>query len=357
MRGTTQVAVPANGKVAGYQSWDRSHQRPFKRTIRFKPTWVPQKTVADAPRFRVKTIIESEQDRIAAVKAAMLLPKDFLINKLAEHPINVLTLSAADRKLLLEGPKISIIADGNVIIRKGVAIRALMASCQKVHNLLHVKPRVTQFRVFGNVNVKCIKTLLDIFTTPALLDLQHPNFITDSFDQNVLIYQASLTLGIHYTHTAPFLNSLRDTISSRLLTTSELDTIVRRIPSPTNPLFKHLANDLCHRHFKKQIPDAAKFEQWLGCKGKAGLKKVMMEIDTKHPRHRQAVARQAVAKRQCEWKSAKVLETLGEDVDGVAAEKSSEGDMVEIKGGEVVEGEVRVTPTMRGRWGKLGVSV
>jgi hypothetical protein len=344
MVGTTPVAVSADGTSAGYQIWDKSHQRPFKRAIRSKPTWVPQKTVADATRFRVKTILESEQDRIAAVNAAMHLPKDFPIKKLAEHPIDILTLSTNDRKLLFEGPKISVIADGNVIIRKGVPVRALMASCQRVHDLLHVKPRVTQFRVFGNVDVKCIETLLDAFATDKLLDLKHTNLITDSFEQNVLMYQATLALGINYTYTAPLLNSLRDTISSRLLTTSELNTLVHRIPSPTNPLFRDLVNNLCNRRSKKQIPDLAKFEQWLSCKGKEGLKKVMVEIDTKHPAHREAVARQAVLKRQCDWKKAKVLETWGEEVDAVAA------------GETVVEEEAMpVTPTVLRPWGKIGV--
>jgi hypothetical protein len=104
------------------------------------------------------------------------------------------------------------------------------------------------------------------------------------------MYQASLALGIHYGHILPLLNALCSTISSRLLTTSELDNLTHRISSATNPLFKHLANDLCHRRFK-EIPDIAKFEQWLSRKGKEGLKKAMMEIDQMHKTRRQALSK------------------------------------------------------------------
>jgi hypothetical protein len=105
------------------------------------------------------------------------------------------------------------------------------------------------------------------------------------------MYQASLALGIHYGHILPLLNALCSTISSRLLTTSELDNLTHRISSATNPLFKHLANDLCHRRFKKEIPDIAKFEQWLSRKGKEGLKKAMMEIDQMHKTRREALSK------------------------------------------------------------------
>jgi hypothetical protein len=345
-------------QVAGYPSWDKSYQRPFKRAIRTRPTWVPQKTIEGAPRHSVKSVIQSEQDRIAAVRAATKLTKGIAVKKLAEHPINVLALSIDDRKLLLEGPKTSIIADGNVIIRKGVPTRALMASCQKVHDTLHVKPRLTQFRVYGKLDLKCIETLLDIFTISTLLDLNDANLTTDSFDKNVLMYQAILALGIHYDHTLPLLNSLRSTISSRLLTTSELDSLTHRISSSTHPLFKHLANDLCHRRFKRQIPDVSKFEQWLSRKGKEGLKKSMIEVDQKHRMHRQAVGR-----RQCDWRGDRVLARWGEDVDGVYAveekpvEEESEGEDAQEEA-ESQSPEITTTPAVKGgRWGKLGGSL
>jgi hypothetical protein len=270
----------------------------------------------------------------------MKLPKYFPVKKLAEHTI--------------EGPKISIIADGNVIIRRGVPIRALMASCQKVHDLLHVKPRVTQFRV---IDLTCIETLLDIFTTPKLLELNDANRTTDPFDKNVLMYQASIALCIHYAHTLPLLNALRSTVSSRLLTTYELDSLTDRISSTTNSLFKYLANDLYHRRFKTQIPDIAKFEQWLSCKGKEGLKKAMMDIDHKHK-----MQRQAVSKRQCDWRGDKMLERWGEDADGVC---EVEGKSVENEeAGKEAEDVKSQSPELtvmlavkRGRWGKLGVSL
>jgi hypothetical protein len=49
-------------QAAGYESWDKPYQPPFKMAIRTKPTWVPQKTqkTESAIRHRVKTLIESE---------------------------------------------------------------------------------------------------------------------------------------------------------------------------------------------------------------------------------------------------------------------------------------------------------
>jgi hypothetical protein len=115
-----------------------------------------------------------------------------------------------------------------------VPIRARMASCQKVHNLLHVKPHITQFRLYGKVNQESIEFLLDTFATPKLLETKSINIVTNDFTSDVLTYQASLALGIHCTHTLPLLNSLCGSISSRLLTTSELDALVHRISSHTN---------------------------------------------------------------------------------------------------------------------------
>ena len=94
--------------------------------------------------------------------------------------------------------------------------------------------------------------------------------------------------------------------------------LVRRFP-PTNPLIKYTAKDLCHRRFKKQIPNIAEFEIWLNGRGKEGLKKAMAACDEVHK-----MTRQAITRRKCDWKKDAVLRLWGEDVDGVCVEEEVE---------------------------------
>jgi hypothetical protein len=83
------------------------------------------------------------------------------------------------------------------------------------------------------------------------------------------------------------LNAIRAEVSARLLTVEEMNTIINRIPA-FDPLMKHLANDLCHRRFKNEIPDIVAFEKWHGYDSKKKLQKIMMEIDQEHKRRREA---------------------------------------------------------------------
>jgi hypothetical protein len=205
----------------------------------------------------------------------------------AEYPLNVLTLPMDDRAHLLLGPKINIIGDDNVIIRSNVPIHAFIASSTKLYDLLQIKPKVTQFRVHGKVDQKSLERLLDIFTTKPGLKANEANLVGKDFVKDVLLYQACLSLGIYYAHVKPLLNAIRAEVSARLLTVEEMNTIVNRIPA-SDPLMKHLANDLCHRRFKKEIPDIVAFEKWLGYDSKKKLQKIMMEIDQEHKRRREA---------------------------------------------------------------------
>ena len=208
------------------------------------------------------------------------------VDGVIEHPINIFTLSEAGRKHLLVGRRISIVADGKEVIRKGVPMRALRASCTKVNDLLTVKPSITQYRVYGKVDKRSIETLLDMFTTTNCLTATEAKLATDSFVKNVLLYQACLSLGVIYHHIKPLLNVIRAEITARMLTTEKMNTIVKRV-SPSDPLFKHLVNDLCHRRFKKHIPDVPAFEKWLG--NKKALQKMMVEIDQAHKKKREAI--------------------------------------------------------------------
>jgi hypothetical protein len=267
-------------------------------------------------------VIDQEKKRIAAVIVAINLSRVPPLGQIAEHSIDVLTLDTIYRKTLLDGPTIDLIANG-VVIRKNVALRALIASCQRVNDVIQIKPTATKFRMHGHVDRQSVEGLLDIFTTSKLLEFDRINLRSDDLCKDILTYQACLALGIHYTHTIPLLNALRAVVSSRLLKTDELDVLATRLPA-SNPLIKHVANDLCHRRFKKQIPDIGEFERWLDGKSKEGLKKAMMEYDREHKNTRQATTR-----RKCDWKNHDVLCLWGEDVDGVYIEKENQEEVTE----------------------------
>lgn len=204
-------------------------------------------------------------------------------------PANILTLPKEARTALLSGPKLNIIIDGNVLIRKKVPKCALLASSTKLYDLLQVRPNgVTQFRVSRKVEKGCVEHLLDLFTTEKILDVSAVKLSSgDDYIADVKMYQACLALGIHYTHTLPLLNALRAKITNHLLTFEEMNSIVERVRE-TDPLFKHLANSLCHRRFKKEIADIEAFEKWLDKPSKKTLQKAMVEIDQEHKKRREA---------------------------------------------------------------------
>ncbi|KAI0579439.1 carbonyl reductase family member 4-like [Pyrenophora tritici-repentis] len=87
----------------------------------------------------------------------------------------------------------------------------------------------------------------------------------------------------------------------------EMNAVATRIPN-SNPLLKHLANDLCHKRFKKEIPDIVDFEYWLSRNGKEGLKKQMIAIDQEHKKWREAAIL-----RKADWRKDTVLAEWGPD--------------------------------------------
>jgi hypothetical protein len=271
------------------------------------PTWSPVKACA-TPNFRIETIIDQEQKRISTVIEAIGISEHPSLRRIAEHSINVLTLATKDRKTLLEGPAVDVIADG-IVIRKSVALRALLVSCQKANDVIQIRPGVTQFRINGHVNGESIKDLLDTFTTPKLFDVNRVSLASDNFMKDVLTYQACLALGIHYAHTIPLLNALSAVVSSRPLSTNELDILANRF-ALTNPLIKDVAHDLCHRRFKQQICNIEEFESWLNEDSKEGLRTAVVVCFKEHERRRQAITR-----RKCDWKKGTMLRLRDEDVD------------------------------------------
>jgi hypothetical protein len=108
---------------------------------------------------------------------------------------------------------------------------------------------------------------------------------SNNFMSDVLMYQACLALGIHYSHTIPLRYSLRAEITSRMLIFEEMNAVVERTPA-TDPLFKHLAHNLCHRRLDNDIGDLASFQDWLDCKSRAALRNLMAEIDEEHRKRR-----------------------------------------------------------------------
>jgi hypothetical protein len=249
------------------------------------PAQVDPFTVSSLTVLRSLRRTSDAEARTDAARAALFsgaLPSQLI----AERPLDVLTLPVEVRAHLLSGPSISVIADGNIVIRSNVPIRALMASSTKLYDLLHVKPKVSQIRVHGKIDHESIERLLDIFTTEAVLETNVIKLVGKNFVKDVLLYQACLSLGIHHVHVKPLLKTLRAEVSTHPLSVEEMNTIVNRIPA-TDPLFKHLANDLCHRRFRKEIPDIVAFEEWLRYDSKMMLQKTMMEIDKEHKQRRQ----------------------------------------------------------------------
>lgn len=225
--------------------------------------------------------------RVCAVRKS-LFPDDLPIkvNKVAEQPLDIMTLTCYDRTHILSGPQINVIGDANVIIRKEVPIRALMASSSKLHDLVQIKPHIVQFRVYGKVDHKSVQRLLDLFTTEKSLEATELKLPSKNFVENILLYQACLSLGVYYVHVKPLLDGLRADISARSLSFEEMNTIINRVPA-SDPLIEHLANDLCHRRIKKQIHNIVAFEKWLGHDSKKKLQSEMVEIDQAHKKRRE----------------------------------------------------------------------
>lgn len=164
------------------------------------PIWTPPTVV------RRK---EAEMARIAAVRKE-LLPEDFPIMLLAEHPLDVFTLKGPDRALLLTGPKISVVADGSIVIRKDVPIHALMASSTKFYDLLLTKAKATQFRVYDTIDHKSIESLLDTFTTKAGSKHRQIKLGSNDLIKDILTYQACVALGnLLHSHQTATKNPLR----------------------------------------------------------------------------------------------------------------------------------------------------
>ena len=284
----------------------KATKRPM-RTTAPPATRIPEKIPGSAA-TRIK-LTDCRQGRVTAVQKALLITKDSPLTRIAEHPINVMTLNTEDRKLLLAGPRMNIKTKGGIMIRPNVPLRALLASCQDVHDVIQTRPNATEMHVASIVDFRAIKTVLNTFTTTALLPTREINLVNDGFATNILTYQACLALGIHYIYTNPLLHALRATITSRSLSRDELDAVIVCIPN-SNPLVKHLANDLCHKRFKKEILDIGAFEMWLSGRGKEGLKRRMLGIDQAHRKRREAIIL-----RKCGWRNDNVLAAWGQDKD------------------------------------------
>lgn len=243
------------------------------------PLWT-HRELSGTPLVRVGRLFREHESRATAV-CTVLFPTEIHNKELSERPIDILALKNAERALFVEGPKISVIGDGNAVIREGVPLRALMASAAKVHDLFQIKPLTRHFRVYGGVNRESIEALLDIFTTEESVERKNINLTTNSFAKNLLMYQACLSLGILYYHTEPLRKALCAEITAGTPTVHELNTIANLIPS-TDLLFKHHSNVMYHQGLRKEILDIAVFLEWLS--NKRVLLNAMVETDQQHMR-------------------------------------------------------------------------
>jgi hypothetical protein len=232
-----------------------------------------------------------KEARAENVRVALALPLDAPENKkVTNQLLEISKLNIEKHAHILLGPKVNVVADNNLVIRKDVPLRALAASCKDVRDLLEIKRNVTQFRVNrkrmpSQVDHKSVKRLLDLLTTRNITEATGFKLESDDLISNLLMYQACIALGVYDDYAVPLLRKLKSQVSTRLLTIEERNTIINRVRA-SNPLIEVLAHNLCHNRIKKKIDDIKDFEQWLAHKNRKDLREQMVMIDQGHNQRR-----------------------------------------------------------------------
>jgi hypothetical protein len=213
---------------------------------------------------------------------------DCIVPGLHSGTVDITSLSLAQRLALLEGPTISLFV-GNVLIRKNVPKRALMAVSAKVNDFIRKDPSRGIFHFpDSTVDISAVREVLDALTTFHGIggyEVSGVQLAGRPFIEGVYIYQAGRFLGAgeHVKHIA---KRLCVSISEKIIAYCELDTILKCVPA-SDGLFKHVANDLAHRRYKKTIPEIKEFETFL--ETRQALKKAMEKIDAEHQVRREAL--------------------------------------------------------------------
>jgi hypothetical protein len=209
--------------------------------------------------------MSGEEARAQNVRVALALPLDDPQNrKLTKQLLDITELNAEDRAHLLLGPKVDVVSDNNMVIRKDVPLRALAASCKDVRDLIEIKRNITQFRVnrkrmYSQVDHKSVERLLDLLTAQNDTEATETKLESDDLISNLLMYQSCITLSVYGDHVVPLLRKLECQVSARLLSVEERKTIINRVRA-SDPLIEVLAHNLYHNRIKKKIVDIKSLE-------------------------------------------------------------------------------------------------
>ena len=207
-------------------------------------------------------------------------------------------MDRGDRLLLLEGPKVCISVGMKVVIPE-VTLRALSAVSKTAHKHFTKRPNYYELNLpFGSVDKKALEHVIhwlkDVCSTANTYVIPHGR----TFTQNVLIYKVCRVLGIN-SNIGHILNAIRDEITTRLLEYKEIHAIVTNL-TPSDPVFIHLAHNLTHKRYLKEIPDSECFQAYLS--EHPELEKLMAEIHAKNTaRYRRLKAKEAADAREEEW--------------------------------------------------------
>lgn len=214
----------------------------------------------------------------------------------------------------------------DAIIHQYVPTYLLMDISSKAREVLESKPWVGQYKIYGKYNPAAMSSMLDAMTHHLPIPISATNLV-----ENLLIYEASLRLGIARTHTSlkPLLTSIYTQISSTPIDNEILAFVTYHLGSK-EPVFMHMANVLCHQRFMKSVPNVQPFEKMVA--KKPALQKAMVQIDRAHKARREAFKANKRARSNNE--ASEGDEKSDDDGDKVVGAQTVEG-MLEAAASEV----------------------
>lgn len=251
----------------------------------------------------VNTVLSpADADRANAMND--FVSKTAPVHSILSSTVDITTLTAAERKGLLEGPKIDIYI-GNKMVFRSAAVRAFMAWSPKANTYFRANP--TSQKIVFREGAADPQALVDVLkatityygmggVTPATVRMG------TTTTQMVKLCQAGILLGMK-DRVEHVYKRLKHVIATTLPSYEDLDAMLETIPV-SDGLFKLLATSLANRRFQKRIPDPKDFETYL--QRQVALKNAMDAIDATHQAERKAareaqVAQIAQAKEEGEW--------------------------------------------------------
>ncbi|KAK3209501.1 hypothetical protein GRF29_69g2029579 [Pseudopithomyces chartarum] len=255
----------------------------------------------------VNTVL-SRADTNRASAMNDLVSKTAPVRGILSSTVDITTLTAAERKGLLEGPKIDIYIGNKMVFRSG-AVRAFMAWSPKANTYFRANP-TSQKIVFreGAADPQAVVDVLKATITYYGMGGATPATVRmgTTTTQMVKLCQAGILLEMK-NRIEHIYKRLKHVIATTLPPYEDLDAMLETIPA-SDSLFKLLATNLANRRFQKRIPDPEDFKIYL--QGHVALKNAMDAIDATHQTERQAareaqVAQIAQIKEERKWAAQK----------------------------------------------------